>query len=197
MRFGDDFLASLSDSDSASGFILNTLKCCWSTFLVVRVNCRQLFNRFALICGDRFTFSRSIFVRSILTSKLTKLSKIVPTDPSSSKSAVRHLHRTEREKERYASLTGPEISQLAHSRRLTTLTWMHRMPNLYKTHTIPRVFWRSSVRFCSWLGCFADALDSHTTSLASNRPVCTMRACTLSDEWCTWRTVHSPQLFCI
>lgn len=102
MRFGDDFLASLSDSDSASGFILNTLKCCSSTFLVVRVNCRQLFNRFALICGDRLAFSRSIFMRSIWTSKLTKLSKIVPAVPSSNKIAVRHLHRSETEKERDA-----------------------------------------------------------------------------------------------
>lgn len=154
MRFGDDFLASLSDSDSASGFILNTLKCCSSTFLVVRVNCRQLFNRFALICGDRLAFSRSIFMRSIWTSKLTKLSKIVPTVPSSNKIAVRHLHRKGRERERdgvdgdaktnyhlICSLfkwTGN--SQLARRMGPTTLTRTHRMPNLCKIHTIPRVF---------------------------------------------------------
>lgn len=97
MRFCDDFLASLSDSDSANGFILKTRKYCSFTFLVLRL---QLFNRFAFICVECFTCSRSIFMRSICASKLMKLSKIVPIEPSNKKIAVKLLHTKKRCKEK-------------------------------------------------------------------------------------------------
>lgn len=71
------------------------------------------------------------------------------------------------------------------------------MMNLCKIRKFPWVFWRWPIRCFAWWDCFANAWDSRTTSLASNRPMCTMMAYTLFDEWCMWRTVHSRRSFCI